>query len=156
MANTGALVVASYQASSGSGHIAVLKPSNRTDVSVDAFGPQECQSGDYNFADTNIVTGFNQHPGAFPSNILYYSHAVTYPIGLVTPVFTNYAVSNQMFVSSASTIVGRKYQALWSTDLSTWTPFLSFTNSNKSANFYTNITFQQPLSGRRFFQLLVQ
>lgn len=71
LANAGTLVVGSYFSTNSPGHIAVLRPSNRTDASVNAFGPEECQSGDYNYADTNAMTGFSEHRGSFPSNIYY-------------------------------------------------------------------------------------
>lgn len=155
-ANAGGLVVGSYFNSGGSGHIAILLPSNRTDASVNTFGPEECQSGDYNYADTNVMTGFSVHPGAFPSNIYYYGHTVSYPVNPVSPVFNQSFVSNQAFTASISTIVGRKYQAQWSTNLTHWTPLLNFTNSNNSTNFFTNALFMDPLGGQRFYQVLAQ
>ena len=157
LVNTGELVVASYQASSGSGHIAVLRPSNRTDASVNAFGPEECQSGDNNFLSTNIVTGFNQHPGAFPSNILYYGHALNYPVGTTWPLFTQSAVTGQNFRANMTTIVGRKYQTQWSSDLTTWNSLLTFTNSNSPITFYTNSTFSDSaVSAKKFYRLVPQ
>jgi hypothetical protein len=156
MANTGDLVVASYLNPdfSVSGHIAVLRPSNRTDTSVDTFGPEECQAGETNYADTNIETGFGAHPGAFPSNINYYYHAVSYPVSPVSPVFSLSSASNGTFTADVLTVVGRTFQAQWSGDLITWMPLLTFTNSNNSTNFYTNTVITDILSGPRFYRLL--
>jgi hypothetical protein len=154
MVNTGALAVASWLNPDPSqpGHIAVLRPSNRTDASIDTLGPEECQSGDNNYADTNISTGFAT-PGQFPSEIKYYYHAVTYPVSPVNPIFSNSTVSNRMFTTTIATIVGRKYQVQWSTNFTTWTPLLTFTNSDNSVNFYTNVVVKDPLAGGRFYRL---
>ena len=149
MVNTGLLVMASYKAASGSGHIAVLRASTRTDADVNAYGPEECQSGTYNFADTNIITGFNQHPGAFPNNIKYYGHNVNYPVSPTWPWFGTNAVANQNFKASMTTIIGRAYQLQASSNLVNWTPLLNFTNSNIPATFFTNSTFSDVFAGDR-------
>jgi hypothetical protein len=157
--NTGALVVASYKASSGSGHIAVLRPSTNSDAVINAFGPEECQSGTYNYNDTNVATGFNQHPGAFPSNILYYAHAVSYPLGQVNPWFSASSRSNGLFHAGVSSVTGRKYTLQGTTNFSTWTNLLAYTNSNSSSNFFCPTTVQDPSSAappRRFYRLLAE
>jgi hypothetical protein len=156
MVNTGLLVVASYQATSGSGHIAILRPSKWSDATINAFGPEECQSGTYNFADTNISTGFNQHPGAFPNNILYYGHVVNYPVSPVNPVLLPSGISNQTFAASFSSIVGRKYQVQWSSNLTSWNVLNTFTNSNNSTNCYTNSIVRDALAGGRFYRVLAK
>jgi hypothetical protein len=156
MVNTGLLVVASYKASSGSGHIAILRPSNWSDATINALGPEECQSGTYNFADTNISTGFNQHPGAFPNNILYYGHVVNYPISPVNPILSPSGISNQFFNASFNSIVGRKYQVQWSSNLTTWNVLNTFTNSNNSTNFSTNSVVRDAVAGGRFYRVLAQ
>jgi hypothetical protein len=156
MVNTGLLVVASYKASSGSGHIAILRPGNWSDTTINALGPEECQSGTYNFADTNISTGFNQHPGAFPGGILYYGHVVNYPVSPVNPVLTSKGISNQLFKVGFNTLTGRKYQVQWSSNLVNWTVLTSFTNSNNSTNFYLSQVLQDTVSTRRFYRLLAQ
>jgi hypothetical protein len=136
LANSGNLVVASYENpdTNVSGHIAVLRPSNRTDVSVNLLGPEECQSGSTNYNDTVMTTGF---PGQFPESILFYSHAVTYPIAMAgDPVFTqSYINTSNQFVMTASTAVGRTYIIQGSSDLTNWANLLTFTNSNNSTNF---------------------
>ena len=87
LANLGNLVVASYydSAPNASGHIAVLRPSARSIADILALGPEECQSGMHNYNDTNVSTGFDQHAGAFPDGILFYSHIVTNPTVLSPP-----------------------------------------------------------------------
>lgn len=159
MVNTGALVVASYfnpDNPADSGHIAVLRPSNRTDASVNALGPEECQSGDFNYLDTNAETGFSEHPGSFPSGILYYSHTVSYPVSPANPVFLQSLVSNQIFEATASTIVGRPYQVQWTTNLTAWTPLLNFTNPNDSYSFTTNVLIEDMAASQRFYRLLAK
>jgi hypothetical protein len=156
LANIGGLVVASYSNSAGSGHIAILRPSNRTDANVNTFGPEECQSGDYNYADTNAVTGFSEHPGAFPNLITYWGHTVNYPVSPVTPVFSSCGVTNGLFAASIPTIVGRPFQAQWSADLTNWTRLVTFTNSNNSSNFFTTTLVTNFVAGSRFYRLLCQ
>lgn len=155
LANTGALVVASYKASSGSGHIAILRPSNRTDASVNTFGPEECQSGDLNFADTNILTGFNQHPGAFPDYILYYWHSANYPLSPVVPSLESGSFTNQQFSSTITSVAGRRYQIQYSMDLANWFNLAAYTNSNTSTNFFTTSLFldTSPATTQRFYRI---
>jgi len=60
IANVGALVVASLKEEVGSGHIAVLRPSTKSDAEILADGPQECQS-------CLLYTSFVALPGYFPA-----------------------------------------------------------------------------------------
>ena len=64
LANAGSLVVASCKETNDSGHIAVVRPSTRSDADVQAYGPQECQSGVNNYNSTNVIAGFDQHDHA--------------------------------------------------------------------------------------------
>ena len=157
LVNTGALVVASYLNSDPSqpGHIAVLRPSNRTDTSVNLLGPEESQSGAINCVDTNISAGFDS-PGQFPDEIKYYGHTVTYPVSPASPVLSQCLVSNQTFVAKFNTIVGRAYQTQWSTNLTAWWPLLTFTNADNSTNFSTNMFLRDSLSIKRFYRVLAQ
>lgn len=153
LANAGNLVVASYlnPDTNVSGHIAVLRPSNRTDVDVNLLGPEECQSGSTNYNDTVLTTGF---PGQFPESILFYSHAVDYPIAPAgDPVFTQNYVSNNFFVMTASTVMGRAYIVQGSSNLINWTNLQYFTNSNNSTNFYTNTALKAAMGSRYFYRL---
>lgn len=135
MVNTGALVVASCKEDAGSGHIAVLRPSIRSDVDVLAFGPQICQSGIHNYNDTNAVAGFGQHPEAYPSRILYYGHGLATAPAPVNSVLSS-SLSNGVFRINATSIVGRPYRLQWSSNLKNWIELRTFTNSNASADFY--------------------
>lgn len=158
MANSGTLVMASYYSTTGSGHICVLRASTRTDASIATFGPEECQSGESNYADTNAVTGFNQHPGAFPVNIYYYGHTVTYPITPVWPTLLQPTLSNGVFRATMTTIIGRPYQIQWGSNLVPETVLTSFTNSNIATNFFTNAVFSISASNapRGFYSILPQ
>jgi hypothetical protein len=159
LANTGILVVASYKDPDQSGHIAVLRPSTRSDADVQGYGPQECQSGVNNYNSTNVSAGFDQHRYAFPTGILYYAHSVSSPMTPVNPVFGPQCLSNGVFCADATTIVGRKYRLQGSADFIAWSNLLAFTNSNNSSNFYC----VRPLtdsagagSACRFYRLLAQ
>ena len=136
LANTGALVVASYKDPSQSGHIAVLRPSTRSDADVLAYGPQECQAGIDNYSSTNVKAGFYWHSNAFPAGILYYGHVVTGAITPVNPVFQRQCISNGLFCANALTIVGRKYKLQRAADFGNWSNVQAFTNSNNSSDFY--------------------
>jgi len=124
LANAGTLVVASCKETTGSGHIAVLRATTRSDADVLAYGPQECQSGVNNYNSTNVTAGFSQHPGAYPDRILYYAHAYTNPITPVNPVFGPLSLSNNVFRANATTVVGRKYQLQSSADFLAWSNVL--------------------------------
>jgi hypothetical protein len=136
LANVGALVVSSYNDPTTSGHIAILRPSTKSIADILAYGPEECQSGIYNYNDTNVITGFNQHPNAFQTNgILYYGHAITNPIP-VNPVLGPGPLSNGVFCASATNIVGRKYIFQCAPNFVAWTNVLTYTNSNGGSNFF--------------------
>jgi len=161
LVNTGALVVASYYNPANpdaSGHIAVLRPSNRTDASVNTLGPEESQSGDLNSTDTNCYAGFYTEPGAFPNSVLFYAHNISYPLTNVIPVMSSGSISNQMFSGFITNIVGRKYQIQWSSNLISWSALLAYTNSNNSANFFVTTPFSNSVSGsaQRFYRILAQ
>lgn len=137
LANQGYLVIAVYLSTTGSGHTAVIHPFSNTLASITAIGAMECQSGTYNFNLTNVSTGFNQHPGAFPSGIDYFYHAVAYPISPLIPTISGTTVSNGTLHCQVSSLVGRNYKLQTTTDFSTWTTALTFTNSNVPITLYT-------------------
>ena len=137
LANQGYLVIAVYLSTTGSGHTAVIHPFANTLSSITAVGAMECQSGTYNFNLTNVSTGFNQHPGAFPSGIDYFYHTVTYPISPLIPAISGVTVSNGILHCQVSSLVGRSYRLQTTTDFSTWTTALTFTNSNVPITLYT-------------------
>ena len=160
LANIGALVVASYYDPNQSGHIAILRPSTKSDAEILAVGPEECQSGVNNYNDTNVMTGFNQHPNAFATNgIRYYSHIVTNPIVPVNPALGLCCATNGVFYSSATSVVGRKYMLQWSSDLAAWTNLKTFANPVASSNFWCIAPLSDtsaPGVPGRFYRLLAQ
>jgi len=158
IANVGALVVASLKEDVGSGHIAVLRPSTKSDAEILANGPQECQSGIYNYNDTDVRTGFGQHD--YPlDRILYYGHAVAHPIGPVNPALGGGSLSNGAFCAPAVSIVGRRYKLQRTSNFVNWTDVLAFTNSNAGTEFYCVTPLTDSLSAGspcRFYRLLAQ
>ena len=160
LANIGTLVVASYYDPNQSGHIAVLRPSTRSDADIVAFGPEECQSGVHNYNDTNVMTGFDVHPNSFATNgIRYYCHIVTNPIVPVNPTLGGWSTTNAVFYCSATSVVGRKYLLQWSSNLAGWNNLKTFANPVASTNFWC----VAPLSDTsapgvpgRFYRLLAQ
>lgn len=147
-ANQGYVVVATYASAPGSsGHIAFVRPNDtRPDSDIIANGPQECQAGDYNYNSTNVITGFNQHPGAFPNEIRYFYYPLTNSITNANPVLNSVSASNGTVTCYISSIVGRSYNVEWSTNGVNWTTVLTYTNPNNQSNFMcpTNVTFSQP------------
>lgn len=158
MVNTGLLAIASYKASSGSGHIVILRPTTRTDSDINTYGPEECQSGDTNYYDTNVVNGFGEHPGAFPNNINYYGHALAYPISPVLSVLNQGVITNQAFNSTITSLAGRRYQVQWSSNLASWSPLLNFTNPNTPPGFFTNAPFTDSAitNSSKYYRVLAQ
>jgi hypothetical protein len=158
--NTGALVVASYNDPTTSGHIAILRPSTKSIADILTYGPEECQSGVYNYNDTNVMTGFNQHVNAFRTNgILYYGHAISSPFVPVNTAFGPGSISNGVFRASATNIVGRKYTFQCTSNFLTWSNVLNYTNSNGGSSFWcvTPLTDSAGAgSAPRFYRLLAQ
>jgi hypothetical protein len=82
LANQGQLVVASLANpnSEKPGHIAIVRPSEKSRARLDSDGPEIIQSGLTNYDRTNIVTGFEHHEtksnGWKQIDILYFAHAV--------------------------------------------------------------------------------
>ncbi len=77
-ANGGALVVAVYKnpQSDRSGHIAIVRPAQKSAALLAAEGPDIIQAGGHNFQRASVRRGFANHSGAFESGqILYYRHA---------------------------------------------------------------------------------
>jgi hypothetical protein len=57
------------------GHIAVVRPSTKSDAEILAEGPQIIQAGRHNYISTNAREGFKNHPGAFENKqLLYFAH----------------------------------------------------------------------------------
>ena len=82
IANRGALVVAVFKNPDPkkSGHIAIIRPSTKSDAEIKAEGPQVTQAGGTNMTSGTLKRGFGNHPGAFKNNeIAFFSHAITFP-----------------------------------------------------------------------------
>ncbi len=160
LANIGTLVVASYYDPNQSGHIAILRPSTKSDAEILAHGPEECQSGISNYNDTNVETGFTNHPNAFATNgIRYYCHIVTNPIVPINPTLGWCSTSNGIFYSSATSVVGRKYMVQWSSNLTAWNDLQTFVNPVASTNFWCVAPLSDtlaPSAPGRYYRLLAQ
>ncbi|MEO6788112.1 MAG: hypothetical protein ABI318_18460 [Chthoniobacteraceae bacterium] len=81
LANRGTLVVAVYRNHDPkkSGHIAIIRPSTKSDAEIKAEGPQITQAGGINRTSAPLKAGFANHPDAFAkSEVRYYAHAVTF------------------------------------------------------------------------------
>jgi hypothetical protein len=84
-ANRGELVVAVFRNPDPHrpGHIAVLRPSDKTQAELDADGPQEAQAGAKNWISTDVAQGFHGHQSAWlpggAGAIRFFAHAVAWP-----------------------------------------------------------------------------
>jgi hypothetical protein len=148
LANQGNLVIACYLNPdiNDSGHTAVIFPYSNTVANINAVGPEECQAGAYNYNLTNVMTGFNQHPGAFPSSIDYFYHPVTYPITPVNPVLNSVSVTNGVLSCQVSSLVGRNYKLQITTNFINWITVASYLNPNNLITLFTttNLTVTAP------------
>lgn len=80
-ANQGDLVVAVYRNSHDDkpGHIAIVRPDNKTVADVEREGPQITQAGLANYRSTTLSAGFSSHPGAWANHeIRFYAHAIAH------------------------------------------------------------------------------
>jgi len=80
LANEGQLVVVTCKNPNESlpGHIAIVRPSVRSEAEILAEGPEIIQAGAHNYVSTTSKQGFKHHPGAFENNqLLYFSHAIS-------------------------------------------------------------------------------
>lgn len=67
LANQGWLVLAVFENpdTARPGHIAVIRPSDKSQAALAQEGPQEAQAGEQNDTDTDIAQGFAHHRGAW-------------------------------------------------------------------------------------------
>jgi hypothetical protein len=85
LANTGVLVVAAFANPDPDrpGHIAVIRPSQKTAAELIVDGPQEAQAGETNTVSTTVAAGFRHHRGAWRPGgtgaMRYYGHGVAWP-----------------------------------------------------------------------------
>ncbi len=78
-ANEGFFVVATYKNHHDDkpGHIAIVRPSDKSASAIRAEGPQVTQAGGTNYRSTSLKQGFAGHPDAWGrSEVRYYAHAV--------------------------------------------------------------------------------
>lgn len=78
-ANDGQFVVAVFKNPNDEkpGHIAIVRPSQKTRDDITAEGPEITQAGLQNYTDTTVEVGFADHRDAFAGNeIMYYAHPV--------------------------------------------------------------------------------
>ena len=78
-ANRGFFVVATYKNHHDDkpGHIAIVRPSNKSDAAIRVEGPQVTQAGGTNYKSTSLRQGFAGHPAAWDHHeVRYYAHAV--------------------------------------------------------------------------------
>ena len=78
LANEGTLVLVLYPNPDRHvpGHIAIVRPSEKSARALDENGPEIIQAGEHNHARTNVKTGFENHPGAWPNGVMYYAHSL--------------------------------------------------------------------------------
>jgi hypothetical protein len=82
LANAGQLVVVTCKNPNpgAPGHIAIVRPSIKSDAQILAEGPQIIQAGRNNYLSTSAKLGFKNHPGAFDHDeLLYFEHPLTWP-----------------------------------------------------------------------------
>jgi len=78
LANQGNLVLAVFQNPEKDlpGHIAIIRPSEKSLQALRRDGPQIIQAGIHNHASTIVRVGFLNHPGAWPDGVRYYLHTL--------------------------------------------------------------------------------
>jgi hypothetical protein len=84
LANQGFLVVVTFKSPDPKrhGHIAIVRPSTKSDEEILAEGPDVIQAGARNYTRTTVKVGFKHHPGAFENGqLLYFYHAISFPKG---------------------------------------------------------------------------
>jgi hypothetical protein len=79
-ANHGDFVVATYKNHHDDkpGHIAIVRPSDKSAATIRSEGPEITQAGGTNYLDTSLARGFAGHPAAWSRHeVRFYAHAVT-------------------------------------------------------------------------------
>ena len=76
LANRGQLVVVLYQNPDRHvpGHIAIVRPSEKSAQALNENGPEIVQAGEHNRNKISVRIGFENHPGAWPNGVRYYMH----------------------------------------------------------------------------------
>jgi len=80
LANLGSLVVVVFANPDAKkpGHVAIVRPSEKSTRALADDGPQIIQAGTHNHNSTVVRIGFQNHPGAFPGGVRYYVHSIAY------------------------------------------------------------------------------
>jgi hypothetical protein len=78
LANQGKLVVVVFANPDRRvpGHVAIVRPSEKSVHALEDNGPEIIQAGTHNHNSTNVRIGFSSHPGAWPDGVSYYAHAI--------------------------------------------------------------------------------
>jgi hypothetical protein len=76
LANNGQLVVVLYPNPDPHkpGHIAIVRPSEKSTRLFEENGPEVIQAGEHNHDQISVRIGFENHPGAWPTGVRYYVH----------------------------------------------------------------------------------
>lgn len=79
LANRGQLVLVLYQNPDTHlpGHIAIVRPSEKSAQALEENGPELIQAGEHNHNKINVRIGFENHPGAWPHGVRYYMHPLS-------------------------------------------------------------------------------
>jgi hypothetical protein len=56
------------------GHVALIRPSEKSLMALERNGPDIIQAGTHNHTRTVVRVGFENHPGAWPDGVRYYMH----------------------------------------------------------------------------------
>lgn len=77
LANQGSLVLVLYANPDPHvpGHVAIVRPSEKSAHALEENGPQIIQAGMHNHNSTNVRIGFSSHPGAWPDGVAYFAHS---------------------------------------------------------------------------------
>jgi hypothetical protein len=84
-ANRGELVLEAFENPNPAkpGHIAIVRPSEKSRADLERDGPQETQAGETNAISATTKVGFSHHHGAWIAGgiggLRYYTHAVNWP-----------------------------------------------------------------------------
>jgi len=68
------LVVNANPDSGEPGHVAIVRPSEKSADALERNGPQIIQAGTHNHANTSVRIGFSNHPDAWPTGVRYFMH----------------------------------------------------------------------------------
>ena len=76
LANRGRFVVVAFRSSNPHkpGHIAIVRPSDKSEDELERDGPQIIQAGSENATSTTVRMGFRHHSGAWPDGVSYYEY----------------------------------------------------------------------------------